>query len=79
MLLMPRERAFESYLEWRDWLRAVGVCACCGMALGLWLVERTGKAPSFPLPCRRPKWKQGTCLEMVRAAWATRPTERKAA
>jgi hypothetical protein len=79
MLLMPRTRQFQRYDELRTWLTSIGVCTCCGMALGLWLVERDTPAPLFPLPCRRPKWKQGSCLDLVRAEWANRPTERRAA
>lgn len=78
MILLPRERRFELYHQWRAWLLTLGVCAACGIALALWLVERDSVAPSLPLPCRAPKWRGAKCTDLVREAWATRP-ERKAA
>lgn len=79
MKLWPREPHCEAYLGWRDWLRVVGCCAACGLALALWLVERDAPTPALPLPCRMPKWRQAKCVDLVREAWATRPQERKAA
>ena len=60
------------HFELRDWLLRLGCCAACGMFLALWMTDReTARAT----PCRAKK----KCIDLVRAAWAEQPQERRAA